>query len=375
MKMRKNHFARLRQLFAVVAASLLLVSCGGGGGGESAVNSTGTGGGTPAPVPAPVSDSSALNPGLSGKLWFKLEEGAKYYTADANTGLETFLRSRETSTQFYRPAPDGVQYLAHSYDTGSGTTTVKVYNKASTTVQTGFTLSGWVTDYRFSPDGRYIGLLLSDTFENSRVSTTNPNVNRSVYIVDISDLNNPKEVPGLGDGEGDAFVSAFGWLPDNRYIYLRLKDRALIVGSPKVAGGAEQVVGTITVPAGKALSSALEVHPDGTQLAVVFNWVEDALPKSDIWVTTLQGGNPERVSSSGIATLVAWSPDGNYLAVRQDTGSACVAGGCFAHCTMQYMPRAARNYSEAQASPIRVYESSTVTPETLSCRREVFWTR
>lgn len=368
MTMKKNNCSRLLALVAAVTASLLLVGCGGGGGD--------TGGEAPAaaPAPAPEAGSSGLNPGLTGSLWFKLEDSPKYYTANANTGVETLLRSRESSTQFYRPAPDGSRYLVYSYDSTTERTSVKVFNKGETTVLTGFNLRGWVTDYRFSKDGRYIGLLLSDSFENSRVSSTNQQANRSVYIVDISDLNDPKAVPGLGDGAGDQFVSAFDWLPDGRYVYLRLKDRALIVGSPQVSGS-EQVVGAVNVPAGKALSSALEVHPDGTQLAVVFNWVEDALPKSDVWVTDLQGGNPERVSNSGIASLVAWSPDGNYLAIRQDTGSACVAGGCFAHCSMQYVPRTARNYTEAQSTLLRVYESSKVTPETLSCRRDVYWTK
>jgi hypothetical protein len=358
--MKKRSITRWISALFMATITLLQVACGGGGGGEG-------GGGSANP---PVG-SSDLNPGLTGNLWFKLEEGNRYFTANANTGVQTLLRSRESRNDFFRPAPDGNRYLVHSYD--DGVTSIRVFSRAGT-LQGSFDVDGWVEDYRFSHDGNYIGLLVSDSLENNTTNPNNVNANRGVFIVDISALPVRTLVRAFY-GRGNDFVSAFDWLPDGKYIYLRRADRALITGSAKVLNGNEQITGVVSVPAAYALSASLDASPDGSQLAVVFNWSEGPLSKSDVWLTNAQGGNPERMSSSGFSTPVAWSPDGNYLAIRHDTGSACVAGGCFGSCKMLYLSKTARNLTDTESRTLRTYEGGDTTPEGLSCRRDVYWTR
>jgi hypothetical protein len=358
--MKKRSINRLFAAVAIATAALLQVACGGGGGdagGEAAAT--------------PPAGSADLNPGLTGNLWFKLEEGSQYFTANANTGVQTLFGNRASRNDFFRPAPDGTRYLVHSYD--AGVTSIRVFSRAGT-LQGDFDVPGWVDDYRFSPDGNYVGLLVSDSLENNTTSPNNPDANRGVFIIDISALPAKTAVRAFY-GRGDDFVFAFDWLPDGKYIYLKRGGRSLVTGSAKVLNGNEQLAGVVSVPATYTLGASLDASPDGSQLAVVFNWMDGPLPKSDVWVTNLQGGNAERMSSSGFSTPVAWSPDGNYLAIKHDTGSACVAGGCFGSCKMLYLPKTARNQTDADARPLRTYEARSTTPEGLSCRRDVYWTR
>jgi hypothetical protein len=57
-----------------------------------------------------------------------------------------------------------------------------------------------------------------------------------------------------------------------------------------------------------------------------------------------------------------------------DTGHACQPGGCFGMCHRWYVPYNARDVRD-ESSRIRVFDRSTLTPEGLSCHRDVYWTR
>lgn len=318
---------------------------------------------THAPVVlSPASAASVLNPGLTGRLWFRPEDSPTYYIADARSGVKTPLVNRPSPKHYLVPSRDGRRFLFHTYDDTAERTKIDAGDLETRRRLGSVSVPGWVSAYRFSPDGRYVGLLRSPSHAE--------NIDRrGLYIVDLADAGRPRVARDFL-GSGDAFVLDFDWLPNGRYLYVR-RDRRIFVGTPS---GGESEFGIVQVPAGMRLAAHVAVHPEGNRMALVFSWNDGPLPKNDVWITRIDGSRPERVSTTGMNDDPQWSPDGEYLALKFDTGYACQAGGCFTTCHRWYVSGEARNVKDDQTR-LRVYDRSKVTPEGLSCRRDVYWTQ
>lgn len=312
------------------------------------------------PSPAAVLD---LNPGLTGHLWFHPEDDPTYFVADARTGVKTPLVKRPSPNHYLVPARDGKRFLFYTYDNTTGRTNIDVGDMETRQRKGSFSVPGWVSAFRFSPDGRYLAVLRSPSY----VEHTDK---RGLFVVDLADAGNPRVARDFL-GKGDAFVLDFDWLPDGRYLYLR-RDRRIVTGTP---GPEEATAGMVELPHGMHPAASVALHPKGDCMALVFQWEDGPLAKTDIWVARIDGSRPERVSTTGMNRDPQWSPDGRYLAMMFDTGSSCQAGGCFGVCHRWYVPQDTRNVSDSGQPRLRIYDRSKLTPEGLSCRRDVYWTR
>lgn len=370
----KEKFKNLVLISALSAVALC--GCGGGGG------DSGTGGETSNPAP---DSSGTLNPGLTGRIWFKDQPDSPIYTiSDARTGVETRAAALPSTSHTLKPSPDGKIFVSWFADPPAEqdddepfySSHVNIYDatqpfdKNKPLFTTDF--SGYITSLHFSPDGRYVGILYGPQFV-SRHS----NAGFKVY-----DLINPKlpvlvrDFPTAVGEDPDTVVVNLGWISNTKYLYL-LNTNKLVAGDAQVAGGNDKNIGALEAPTGFNASADMSVSPDGTQIAVAFSWFDGPLKKRDIWVTDIDGKNPQRVSDDHLTGRPFWSPDSQYIAMESDTGYSCISGpaggACIGSCNTWYLPRTARNAKMDRSKYIRSQHPSYTTG--FVCQGDMSWTK
>lgn len=354
----------LKKSLATVAATatLLLVGCGGGGG-DSPDSSTDNN------ANQPPTGNGTLNAGLTGKFWYKEEASTEYFTADARTGVEKKLLNAPTSNHYLTPSPNGKIFVFHSFD--DDVTQLDLYDATKPFVKNqtlaSYENSGYVVDLQYSPDSKYLGVLHGD---GSYYDST---TKRGFRIFNISNPENSVLVRQADPVENPLY-KYIGWLPNGNYIY-KTDDNKLVTGDPRLANGNEKIIGEIKPPAGfSAPSDDIAISPDGTQIAMTFTWMEGPLRKSDVWITGIDGSNPQRLTEDKYSQRPTWSPDGKFIALKSDTDFTCTTV-CTGTCNRWFVPSTARNMKLDPKLYLQIYKENSSRPSGLSCRRDIFWTQ
>jgi len=338
----KNHRQRLAAIALLLAGTCWLTGCGGGGGG----------GGDPVVSPPPAGGD--LNPGLTGTFVHNPAGTQAYERVDARTGVTTAMLNLSAKPQLASAtvSPDGSRYALWWPDSVTGVensefVTVEIYDSASKQRLFTFDFDGYAEKLRFSRDNAFLSMTFRSNFLASQTFSDG-----GLAIVDLRTEGQSRwSVKFINTG--NATVLTHDWLPDNRYIYLRA-DRQLVTGNAAVVNGAEQITGAVSPPAGYLPNATLNASPDGTQLLVGLGWREEPLQKFDVWVANVNGNNLQRFSNGKLGEQASWSPDGKYIVMRTNAGSAHQGGGGVAYCERWYAPSTARDVNEngAGARPL-----------------------
>jgi len=136
-----------------------------------------------------------------------------------------------------------------------------------------------------------------------------------------------------------AFGSSPVWDPKNRFVaYLGDTGRCAGIRGVKPNGTGDKTLFASTKRISKRFGTCLyaprdfDISPDGSRLAFVGATSANDLAgriKNDVYVVTIGGKTPRRLTQNGNARNVAWSPNGRLIAWTDDDAlsTVCVAGG------------------------------------------------
>ncbi|MBI2710245.1 MAG: PD40 domain-containing protein [Actinobacteria bacterium] len=207
--------------------------------------------------------------------------------------------SRAGSTSTTRPlaAGAGDRQLAFLSSDSSGGTDVMLTTGAGGQVRRIARVRGRAERLAWSPDGTRL------------VFDGDGSGDFDLYVVDVA-AKRVRPIVAPGSNEGSA-----SWSPDGRQLAFFSDRSGSFAGYVAGADGSDPRQVT---PAGGPPVSDLAWSPDGRQLAYTLDLGTD----SEVWTVGADGGGARRVTSLPGASMPAWSPSGDALAVgAQPSGS------------------------------------------------------
>jgi hypothetical protein len=350
-RMRRRISTILWGSVLVASAAVFLVNCGGGGG------SDGESGGSHS------ESGQTVNAGLRGRFWYPntgLGSGLEFIT-DAQTGNTIATQTELVNSNIVNIARDGRLFVGWERDPMTERTRLTIHpappkeqvsNKRGSVVTTLKTLF-FKTSFQnafLSPDSRYLAFIYADDLFT--ISTKNGLV--------IYDLNNQADVNIINETEvrdtqmSSTKIKNFGWLPGGEYRVL-YQDNTIMAGSVANPTAPHKPAGKIVAPAGFTTSNEFQISPDGKQIATFFSSkkeLDDVYTPTDVWLTDITGGNPQRLTNNRDVAHPVWSPDGKFIALGSGPGALLNEGRI---CYRWYVPSTARNatYAKGDSQSIR----------------------
>jgi hypothetical protein len=324
--------ARCVRVICISAFVGVLHACGGGGG-----TSPSPGGGTE-PTSPPGGGGSAT---VSGTVW----HNSLATDANKRSKLSVFGNSATRAVDAKPtavPSSNGRQYVTWDYDfrPGKDSTTLELKETSTGAVLQTVTFTGYVRDPRPSPLNSNIVLVRW---------SSQPSANDAEQV--IVDLSKRQIVETLG-GED----VAANWLSDGRYLLL-LANGNLFTASPggtRTANGKAFVAGRLPV--------GLWVSPLGDQMLTQWRTVQGDKVLKDLWISSLNGDNLARFTSSEVSQDAVWSYDGNFVGYTNEPERVCTGFSCgSASCDVKYAPANSRGLTEfdSRASDFRVPDTES----------------
>jgi Tol biopolymer transport system component len=286
----------LRTLCACSFALCLLAACGGGGGGDGG-DDTPPPTGNPPPSqppsdPPPAPPPPALNGGLSGKLYFA--QPGDFVEFDLATSVRTLVRADNGSLT---PSDDGQEFVATDDPLSGSNDTEDLLildrdGAAEVRIEREEFFSG---QPKLSPD-------------KQRIVVGWPSLKQASVFARNGDL-----LAQLGDD-----FSGWEWLPDGRLLVTKADSIFIVDAALSKLTLLKQFPGdTPLFPS---------VSPDGQQLA--FTLGDSGTLKNHVFVMKLDGsGLRQLTTSASNEDGAAWSPDGNWIIVRQGIAYSAIGSG------------------------------------------------
>jgi hypothetical protein len=348
---------------SVIVATVFLVNCGGGGG---------DGGSTTESV-APV-----LNPGIVGKLWHP-DEGitTREYITNVSTG-GTNVKVLSTGYSLASVARDGRILVSQEILSRSGSANLQFHDATkinegniTATVLKSLPIDEELNFISISPDSRYLALIYADGIP--KLATKN-----GLWVFDLQNQSDVRKINPVQIRKTNLStnqVAAFDWLPGGEYLYMLDNDERLIAGSAANPKQSDRFIGKISRPPGYSIvTQRLAISPDGKQIALTFsnqniapNRVE---PDSDVWLSDINGGNLQRLTSDNKSSHPIWSSDGKFIILGSnyhETAGTPRAGQPGFGCETWYVPSTAKNTTFEQGQKLRYTDFEGTVSVGMSC--------
>jgi hypothetical protein len=335
--MRASEYVNRRSVVLGLGALTALTAfkgCSGGGSGSS----DGGGGGA--------------SSGLTGSFWYQATNNNDNFiikVPGGGTGTPVAVGKALNNAplarlQISRNSPRYLQSLYYSLDEN---VLLQAYDHGSNQPYCYMTVPGYVGGANVSPSGNFIGMLRSPSLVNAAVDGSAPGV-ENIIGMNIADISNPN-TPRLIRSEfsrGPSCVIDFAWLDNDQFLYMTL-DGTLATGSATAGSQGDTRIGKLNDQG--MLKGGMDVHPDGTTMAVTLVSRNDSLAY-DTYLYKVTGELIDRLTATGQGSSFQWSPDGKYFAFAHgDTGSCGGSVNCGDICSSLYAPSNARSVTRSSA--------------------------
>lgn len=282
----------MRNLVPLLFVSVALFGCGGGGSSSAPPASVGENTG---------SSDGNLNGGLAGKLYFN----DIYFYRELDLAKGEFRNLHGINSDGYSmPNRDATEFVQEYNEAASGdynNEDIVFFNSDGQEIGRQ-EINGRIGEVRLSPDGQYV---MFSWFSKGYGSGELVVMGRN------------------GDWERNfGFVNtrAYDWSPDGKVYFCN--DKNLFVVGNILAD--EPVL--VSATANNVYH--LNVSPDGEKLA--FAGSQGGIKDGHIYVMGVDGGSPYQVTTSSLwEHSVAWSPDGQYLALIRGDSYTNIPDGYF----------------------------------------------
>ncbi len=226
------------------------------------------------------------------------------------------------------PTPDGRHFVTYEYDWRKDYSTVAIYTREGRRVDAA-NFNGYIKRVRPSPV--QLGRMLVTWSPSAGGVDSNQVV---LSAIDFKDRVKLATYPGV-----DAVAD---WLPDGRVLHLAADGR-LRIGTPTLPQAA---VAQLQVRGRKP--AGLWVEPGGKRIITRWNqlWDDGGVKSTDLWISSIDGRDLERLTDTGMTAYAVWSPDGEFFAFDTDPAHGCTSIGCAGSptggCDLHVAPATAR---------------------------------
>ncbi len=272
--------------------SVVLFGCGGSGGGHSSV--------PPQSVVSedPGASANNFNDGLTGKLYYN----SVYHYRELNLATGKIRNLHRINLHGpSMPSRDATEFVQDYNEAASGNyenEDMVFFNSDSQEIGRR-EMKGDIGEIRFSPDGRFV-----------LFSWSSDRIGASELVV----------MDRYGTWErnfGQVNTRAYDWSPDGKIVFCNDKNLFIVDDF--------QTSEPVIVSATSNNVYHLNVSPDGTKIA--FEGSPGGLKEGHIYVMGIDGRDVYQVTTSSLwEHSVAWSPDGEYLALIRGESYTNVPG-------------------------------------------------
>lgn len=347
-----------------IVGSSGLSGCGGGGSSD---------GGAP---PSGGGNAPPTGGGLAGSMWYQSPDGKLNVSAGGVQSPVVVNQTvqREGSYPQFEVSRFGPRYLQHWHVSGGSssesTAVIHVHEHATHATYCFVNIPGWVPVAAASPSGKYVVALRSPEFALSGFNLGSTRVVVDLMIIDISDVNNIRDIRSTRT-EGRSAVYGFHWLADDRFVYMTWGDGnfgdSMYEGSVAAGSQGDRLLGTVDKQGLRIRS--FNVHPDeSAMLLSMFSEDGVALGVWDVYLYQLNGQRIDRITAFDQGYAGTWSPDGGHMffkAGSESRGNCSPGPGCPDTCSSHSVSSSARS--------IRLADAQTLGLDKVPCYSGIMW--